>query len=516
MTKTLYEEAVADANRLRQLAEDTAKNKIVEAVMPQIRSMVNQRIMGESIDVDHLDMSSFDEPEELSFEEPDEDTEEVETSDVQKTSGPVINIDVAGDANFDYSTSEEENILTDQMSEALLKLISSNDNSGKVTKKIVQIENRFNKLKSLIENIDFNSLGKNQLTRINKAYRMCVKEAVIFSRSAILIEQATQEEDLERRLTIIIKEMRNMSKSNSRNIFDFLFEGEDVKETELEEAELSLELSDDERDELAGAEDAAAVDDALDAILGDLEVSMEAEEASEEAEAEDGEELDAEDADADAAGDAELEAEVTEEMDEVYEIDEATLRRELFRLQEDAVDAVDQFGGGEAPHGDVFVDVDEDDLINALADELGAAPEQAPAVAAESRTRRNAGRQLREARRTIRKYEGAVSELKKQLLEMNLFNAKLLYANKLMQNKNLSLKQQKAIVEALDNAKTLREAKLLFRSLSESLVRKRTGKKLTEGSLRTIGSSSRSTRSARPNTNGNEADRWAVLAGLNS
>ena len=84
-----------------------------------------------------------------------------------------------------------------------------------------------------------------------------------------------------------------------------------------------------------------------------------------------------------------------------------------------------------------------------------------------------------------------------------------------MKNKNLTMKQQKAIVEALDNAKTLREAKLLYKSLSESLSRRARGKKLNEGSLRTLGSSSRSTRSAQPASNGVEVDRWAVLAGIN-
>ena len=119
-----------------------------------------------------------------------------------------------------------------------------------------------------------------------------------------------------------------------------------------------------------------------------------------------------------------------------------------------------------------------------------------------------------EAKRENRQYRQAIANLKTQLVEMNLFNAKLLYANKLMQNKNLTMKQQKAIVEALDNAKTLREAKLLYKSLTESLNRK-SSKKLTEGSLRTLGSSSRSTRSAQPASNGVEVDRWGVLAGLN-
>tara|TARA_Y100000310_G_C20022027_1_gene507820 strand:+ start:71 stop:436 length:366 start_codon:yes stop_codon:yes gene_type:complete len=112
-------------------------------------------------------------------------------------------------------------------------------------------------------------------------------------------------------------------------------------------------------------------------------------------------------------------------------------------------------------------------------------------------------------------YKRAATKLKGQLVEMNLFNAKLLYANKLLQNKNLTVKQQRAIVEALDNAKTLREAKLLYKSLSESLARRgRGGKNLSESTIRTIGSSSRSTRSAAPTRNGNETDRWAVLAGI--
>jgi|TARA_Y100000310_G_scaffold175376_1_gene175427 hypothetical protein len=97
---------------------------------------------------------------------------------------------------------------------------------------------------------------------------------------------------------------------------------------------------------------------------------------------------------------------------------------------------------------------------------------------------------------------------------MNLFNAKLLYANKLIQNRNLTAKQQRAIVEALDNAKTLREAKLLYKSLTSSL-KKVSRKNLQEGrSSRSLGSSSRSTRSASPSNSGHEVDRWAVLAGI--
>ena len=154
------------------------------------------------------------------------------------------------------------------MSEALLNILSSHnknyDETKKFSNRLAKLESRLYRFKELIENSDRDFLNTKQVERINQVFKMCVKEAVFLKRSAILIEQATQEEDLEQRLTKIIKEMRNMSKSNSRNIFDFLFEGEEeVKEMDkgLDEAELSLELSDEEREDLAGAEDADAVDD---------------------------------------------------------------------------------------------------------------------------------------------------------------------------------------------------------------------------------------------------------------
>ena len=104
-------------------------------------------------------------------------------------------------------------------------------------------------------------------------------------------------------------------------------------------------------------------------------------------------------------------------------------------------------------------------------------------------------------------------ELKKQLSEMNLFNAKLLYVNKLIQNRNVSSKQQRAIVEALDNAKTIREAKLVFEGLTKSLNKK----SLSEGKRRVLGSSSKPTRSGSATVNESaQTNRWATLAGIKS
>ena len=140
----------------------------------------------------------------------------------------------------------------------------------------------------------------------------------------------------------------------------------------------------------------------------------------------------------------------------------------------------------------------------------------------ESRRARRSRQALQEARKSrvlkgqLRRATGAVNQLKGQLTEMNLFNAKLLYANKLMQNRNLNARQQRTIVEALDSAKTLREAKLLYKSLSTGISK---GKTIRESGSRVRGSSSKSTtRSSTQSLNegAGQTDRWATLAGIHS
>ena len=113
-------------------------------------------------------------------------------------------------------------------------------------------------------------------------------------------------------------------------------------------------------------------------------------------------------------------------------------------------------------------------------------------------------------------YRSAVNSLRGQLTEMNLFNAKLLYVNKLLQNGNVSSAQRRSIIEALDSAKTLREVKLLYRSLTESIGDRKRGRTLSESAVRrNLGSASRTTRQA--SATGNEVaeiNRWAKLAGI--
>jgi hypothetical protein len=103
--------------------------------------------------------------------------------------------------------------------------------------------------------------------------------------------------------------------------------------------------------------------------------------------------------------------------------------------------------------------------------------------------------------------------LRKKLAETNLFNMKLLYTNKLLQNEALTKRQKADIIEKLDEATTDREVKLVYESLVKTLSGK--GKTLSEGANRVLGSSSAPTRAASTVLNeGFEADRWAKLAGI--
>ena len=178
----------------------------------------------------------------------------------------------------------------------------------------------------------------------------------------------------------------------------------------------------------------------------------------------------------------------------------------------------------------MFVDVDENTLLNALAEELGGSMANSTGARGKASAKASdfgggsikGSKALKEAKRRVIKANRATQAAKAELKESNLFNAKLLYVTKLMQQHTLNNKQQRAIIEAMDNAKTQREAKLLFSSLNESL-NKRTAQKaatkkstsrLQENRSRT-GTTSRSLRSGQaPNNNGVELDRWAVLAGI--
>jgi len=123
---------------------------------------------------------------------------------------------------------------------------------------------------------------------------------------------------------------------------------------------------------------------------------------------------------------------------------------------------------------------------------------------------------VRKLQRQLVQYHEAFKYLKKNLNEMNLFNAKLIYTTKLLQN-NLSNKQKLQVVEKLDKARSKREVEFMFNTLSESF---KIAGVLGEGRKQVKGP--KASRVMKPGSSLNEgktqgtavSNRWAELAGL--
>ena len=119
----------------------------------------------------------------------------------------------------------------------------------------------------------------------------------------------------------------------------------------------------------------------------------------------------------------------------------------------------------------------------------------------------------RQLRRENRRYEKALTFLKKRIDEVNLFNARLAAASDMMRKVTLKKDEKQRVVEHFDRARNVGEVKRTYRALSEG--------------YRASNRSVKKQRIARPNvqsvltedqkkqnTNQSQFDRMSELAGL--
>ena len=76
-----------------------------------------------------------------------------------------------------------------------------------------------------------------------------------------------------------------------------------------------------------------------------------------------------------------------------------------------------------------------------------------------------------------------IKELKGQLQEVNLLNAKLLYVNKVFKANNLTESQKVNVIAAFDKAETVKEVKLVFETVSDNVVGKTAKGSIKEAKL---------------------------------
>ena len=116
------------------------------------------------------------------------------------------------------------------------------------------------------------------------------------------------------------------------------------------------------------------------------------------------------------------------------------------------------------------------------------------------------------------KLKEAVEQLQEKLDNVNLTNAKLLYQNKALESDSLNERQKQALVEAVSNAETIEEAKVIFETLQNtvgSTSRKQQPNSLSEAVQKSssVILSARKHKPERQNSNPT-LDRWKFLAGI--
>ena len=225
--------------------------------------------------------------------------------------------------------------------------------------------------------------------------------------------------------------------------------------------------------------------------LEELEVeegSMEDDEAMEEAED------DSEESEDEAEGDEEVEAEEEDEDIEVKDMEVDDLKnliRDIIAQEmgdggEEELDGMDMDAGAEMEPAmddmEAGAEDDEIDLDELLAELESATNEEIEEevteeveeevkeeVVSEEEVKEEDNSELNEALNTI-------ETLQNQLSEVNLLNAKLMYVNKVFKANNLSESQKVNIIAAFDKAETVKEVKLVFETVSESVVSKKATK----------------------------------------
>lgn len=610
MTKKLYEEALVDAKDLIAAAEDNAKRAVFEAVLPKIRELIESQIMGESAPSEQ----SEDELLGLSDKEIDTTPRDPIASPLPSQTicrqelPPVAVIDasdvVASDSvcqtpavvssdptSLPVEPNDEDEYVLDVDSVAALSSVASAcDESVCVDKDVKRLEASVVALgvsaKKLSESRDVEIRRRALLSRVRDMY-----ERVQESRVDESVKDACGV-----RLERLHEELKSLKESKMKRR---LAEADELDLGSGDESELTIKVKG-----LGVSPD--KLDDATVELIGgveedEVEPKVDSSETSSDDDELDLGDLGGEDEESSDSGDSEVDL---DDEDEVVEIDESAVRREIARMRKlresKKVDPMLKDFGNASDEGDPLLDAevtteacggDEDEDLDELekkrASRVGG-PEQSnrqisrtdEAVGCEKedelsevRTlqkkirarmdhlktecknsegarkskcrkawfeaakrlsevrgqekkivdrleeskRQEVGRSNTVTRRRAesRKDNVVESDLRKRLAEKDLLCVKLAYTNKILQNESMSTKQKASVVERLDEAKTVDEARRAY-SRAAMAVEKREDE-INES--RVIGSSSASTRSSstlqeRSSDEENEVAWWSKLAGL--
>ena len=162
-----------------------------------------------------------------------------------------------------------------------------------------------------------------------------------------------------------------------------------------------------------------------------------------------------------------------EEMYEEEEEEEAPVAEE--ESEEEMHEEEDEMGSEEEMNSE---ELDLDEILR----EMGYGDDEEVSEEAEEEDEKfEAYKEEKEAE--LEEAYNVIKSLKKTINEVNLLNAKLLFTNKLFRAYDLTNEQKHKVVETLDRTGNVREVKLVFSTLAESLKMGGTSKKVKQTKL---------------------------------
>jgi hypothetical protein len=316
-----------------------------------------------------------------------------------------------------------------------------------------------------------------------------VKESAIANAKAALEESFTPH--LKSMLAAKINEMEMEEEEE-------MYEAKSRMEKEdMNEDYGSMEMEDEMEDEMD-----------LDEILAELEEMDEEVQLNEVEEEEEYEDSDADgipdEKDETPEGEAKGEAEEEEEID-LEDMSEEDLKSFIESVIADMVEAGELEAGSESEEEEEEEGEEELEMTMEAEDEMYEAKDAKYKVMVAK---------MKKMEEELNETRNALKTVKTDLNEVNLLNAKLLYTNKIFRNKNLTESQKVKVLGAFDKAASVKEAKLVFETISESL---NTSKKSISESVigRASKSAGTSTTTKQPIVESNEMiTRFQKLAGI--
>ncbi len=318
------------------------------------------------------------------------------------------------------------------------------------------------------------------------------------------------------------------------------------KEEELEEAEMTeakKEYKDDDRkdggesketkrtEKMKYGKDLAEGDDMnemdLDEILAELDEDTRTDAEEEgyedgmEDEKEDMDDMDDEDIDLEDMSEEDLKSFIEDVIADMVTAGELEAGEEFETEDEDEIDVEDEDDIDVEDETEVDVEVTEDARTDAeeegykdgMKDEKEDLEEDARTDAEEEGYKDG----MKDEKEDLDEMKKEIEELRSDLQETNLLNAKLLYTNKIFRAKNLKEAQKIKVLEAFDKASNVKEAKLIFETLNEGMVAKTAIKSPVRENL---GRASKAAGMAPTKQPIMEIDpqvaRWQKLAGINN